>query len=79
VPDLVNTVLELLLDDEFGIWHISNQSAVSWSELAYLGADMAKLQPMILTPNGSRTRPAGQAACSGCNGQRTHHLASFAR
>ena len=48
VPDLVNTVLDLMLDDEKGIWHISNQGAVSWSEFAHLFADMAKLNPLIL-------------------------------
>jgi dTDP-4-dehydrorhamnose reductase len=34
VPDLVNVALDLLIDGADGIWHLANQGAVSWSELA---------------------------------------------
>ncbi|MES2534592.1 MAG: sugar nucleotide-binding protein [Pseudomonadota bacterium] len=34
VPDLVHAVLDLLIDDETGIWHLANHGAVSWYELA---------------------------------------------
>ncbi|WEF32692.1 family 1 glycosylhydrolase [Pseudoduganella chitinolytica] len=34
VPDLVQTCLDLLVDRERGIWHLSNGEAVSWAELA---------------------------------------------
>ena len=34
VPDLANTVLDLLLDGEEGVWHLANDAAVSWYELA---------------------------------------------
>src|SRR5450830_69835 len=34
VPDLVQTCLDLMIDRERGIWHISNGEAVSWAELA---------------------------------------------
>jgi dTDP-4-dehydrorhamnose reductase len=34
VPDLVNTTLDLLLDDENGIWNLSNKGEVSWAVLA---------------------------------------------
>ena len=43
VPDLVHATLDLLLDDETGIWHLTNQGAVSWHELAREIADRAKL------------------------------------
>jgi len=43
VPDLVHATLDLLLDDEKGIWHLTNQGAVSWHELARQVADRAKL------------------------------------
>jgi dTDP-4-dehydrorhamnose reductase len=43
VPDLVHAALDLLLDDEKGIWHLTNQGAVSWHELACQVADRAKL------------------------------------
>jgi len=34
VPDLVNVSLDLLIDRECGIWHLSNGDALSWAELA---------------------------------------------
>lgn len=41
VPDLVNTSLNLLIDEEKGIWHLSNQGSLTWadfaSEIALLG------------------------------------------
>lgn len=43
VPDLVHATLDLLLDEERGIWHLTNQGAVSWHELACEMADMARL------------------------------------
>ncbi|MBA3512669.1 family 1 glycosylhydrolase [Sphingomonas sp.] len=45
VPDLVHATLDLLIDDEKGIWHLTNQGAVSWHELAHAAADMAKVGP----------------------------------
>ncbi len=43
VPDLVHATLDLLLDQETGIWHLTNQGAVSWHELACEVADIAKV------------------------------------
>ena len=43
LPDLVHTVLDLLLDEEKGIWHLTNQGAISWHDLAAEIADRAKL------------------------------------
>ena len=34
VPDLVNVSLNLLIDKEQGIWHITNNGAVSWASFA---------------------------------------------
>ena len=34
VPDLVHTVLDLLIDEERGIWHLTNDGAISWADLA---------------------------------------------
>jgi dTDP-4-dehydrorhamnose reductase len=45
VPDLVQATLDLLLDQERGIWHLTNQGAVSWHELAREIADRAHLDP----------------------------------
>ena len=43
VPDLVQATLDLLLDDEKGIWHLTNQGAVSWHEIAREVASAAKI------------------------------------
>ena len=34
VPDLVNVSLDLMIDRERGIWHLTNGDAVSWADLA---------------------------------------------
>ena len=43
VPDLVHATLDLLLDGESGIWHLTNQGAISWHELAREAAVAARL------------------------------------
>jgi dTDP-4-dehydrorhamnose reductase len=43
VPDLVNASLDLLIDGERGIWHLANDGALSWAELARLAARRAGL------------------------------------
>ena len=54
VPDLVHATLDLLLDGETGIWHLTNQGAISWHELAKEAASMAKLDRKLVR----RVRPA---------------------
>jgi dTDP-4-dehydrorhamnose reductase len=39
VPDLVNSSLDLLIDQEHGLWHLSNPSELSWAALARLVAE----------------------------------------
>lgn len=41
VPDLVSESLDLLIDGESGIWHLANQGATSWYELAMSAASLA--------------------------------------
>ena len=43
VPDLVHASLDLLLDGETGVWHLTNQGAVSWYDLAREVAAVARL------------------------------------
>ncbi len=43
LPDLVNTALDLLIDDEKGLWHLSNEGSISWSDFAYEVADRAQV------------------------------------
>lgn len=44
VPDLVHAALDLLLDDEKGVWHLANDSAISWHDLAREAASLAGAQ-----------------------------------
>ncbi|RYZ31154.1 MAG: NAD-dependent epimerase/dehydratase family protein [Chitinophagaceae bacterium] len=39
VPDLVHTSLDLLIDEESGIWHLANQGELTWGDFAYEIAD----------------------------------------
>lgn len=43
VPDLVHASLDLLIDGECGLWHLANSSAVTWADMAHLGAKQADL------------------------------------
>jgi dTDP-4-dehydrorhamnose reductase len=45
VPDLVDRALDLLIDGASGIWHVANQGALSWLELAKTAAVAANLDP----------------------------------
>jgi dTDP-4-dehydrorhamnose reductase len=55
VPDLVHATLDLLLDEETGIWHLTNQGAVSWHDLAREAAGLVRLG----SEGVHRVRPAG--------------------
>ncbi|MBC8145182.1 MAG: sugar nucleotide-binding protein [bacterium] len=48
VPDLVEETLNLLIDDERGIWHLSNEGAVTWFELAHEAARRAGIDTALL-------------------------------
>lgn len=41
VPDLVRNTLDLLLDNDCGIWHLANTGEVTWYDLAQRAADAA--------------------------------------
>lgn len=43
VPDLANACIDLLIDAESGIWHLTNGGALSWHEFAMRGALLACL------------------------------------
>jgi dTDP-4-dehydrorhamnose reductase len=46
VPDLVHTCLDLLLDEERGVWHLTNAGEVTWAELARSAATLVGLDPL---------------------------------
>ncbi|MFB9862355.1 family 1 glycosylhydrolase [Rufibacter immobilis] len=48
VPDLVNACLDLLVDEESGIWHLTNEGEISWAGLARKTAELAGLDPKLI-------------------------------
>jgi dTDP-4-dehydrorhamnose reductase len=55
LPDLANAAIDLLLDVEKGIWHLSNAGSVRWSDFRLavedaLGIRLPGRQESVLTP-----------------------------
>ncbi len=50
VPDLVHATLDLLVDGEAGIWHLANDGAVTWADLARRAAAVAGVPDETLQP-----------------------------
>jgi dTDP-4-dehydrorhamnose reductase len=48
VPDLCNAVLDLVIDGETGIWHLTNEDACTWAEFATRLADAAGLDAGLI-------------------------------
>lgn len=55
VPDLCNAVLDLIIDGEEGIWHLTNGEAVSWAEFARRLAETLGLDGDLVMPVAGRT------------------------
>jgi dTDP-4-dehydrorhamnose reductase len=45
IPDLVHTTLDLLLDEECGVWHLSNPTPVTWNEFLAGAAQLLNIDP----------------------------------
>lgn len=43
VPDLVHACLDLLIDNESGIWHLTNSEPITWADFALRVAQQAQL------------------------------------
>jgi len=61
VPDLVNVSLDLLIDRERGVWHLTNAEALSWAELARracaaAGVDAGRLEEVSMESCGYAAR-----------------------
>jgi dTDP-4-dehydrorhamnose reductase len=70
VPDLCEAALDLLLDGESGIWHLTNGAALSWADFALRIAEACHLNTCLLKPTATREmgwkapRPASSALFS---------------
>lgn len=54
VPDLVNACLDLVVDKERGIWHLTNSQPVTWAELALKASIMAGVDSSRLEARPSK-------------------------
>jgi dTDP-4-dehydrorhamnose reductase len=72
VPDLVNHSLDLLIDEETGIWHLANQGETSWADLALRAAEIAGIDPKALRPRPARefNYPAARPMYSALSSER---------
>lgn len=50
VPDLVSACLDLLIDGERGVWHLTNRMAVSWAEFGQIAATRLGLDANLIEP-----------------------------
>jgi len=48
VPDLVRTTLDLIIDDEIGLWHLVNDGALSWYDFAVEIAQAMRLPAQLI-------------------------------
>jgi dTDP-4-dehydrorhamnose reductase len=60
VPDLVRAVLDLVIDDETGIWHLANEGALSWADFARSLGEALGLRTTLV--NGRPQAAMGWAA-----------------
>jgi dTDP-4-dehydrorhamnose reductase len=79
VPDLVNTALDLLIDEAQGIWHISNQHALSWYDWAKLVTERAGYRTDRIIPLESTDLklPARRPGFAAINSERGNLMHSF--
>jgi dTDP-4-dehydrorhamnose reductase len=76
VPDLVHASLDLLVDNEKGIWHLANKGALSWADLAHEVADAFDLDVSLIDarPQHELRMPATRPLYSALSSERGHIL-----
>ncbi len=79
VPDLVHACLDLLIDGESGIWHLSNETSLTWFEFAGRAAELAGVDRATLRgrPEESFRRAAPRPQYSVLNSKRGQLLSSL--
>lgn len=58
VPEVVNTSLDLLIDEESGIWHLANSGTLSWFDFARELCERAGYPAEMIVPTHSENRGA---------------------
>src|SRR6185312_13348543 len=79
VPDLCHAVLDLVIDGETGLWHLSNGEAVTWADFGQvlaekLGLDRRLIRPVPAAEFGWRARRPPKAPLATERGRRLPDL-----
>ncbi len=74
VPDLVNASLDLLLDGQKNIWHLSNKGSVTWADFAREIAKRAKKNTKLLKPVSTMAFKAPRPLYTVLNTEKGLHL-----
>ena len=79
VPDLVQAALNLLIDGEHGLWHLTNHGAVSWAGFAQMVAEAAGLNAGLIdaVPGAALGQVALRPRYSALQSERGLKLASL--
>ena len=79
VPELVQAALNLLIDGERGLWHLTNRDAVSWARFAQMIAEAAGLNPGLVdaVPGATLGQVALRPRYSALQSERGLRLASL--
>ena len=79
VPDLVQAALNLLIDGEHGLWHLTNHGAVSWAGFAQMVAEAAGLNTALIdaVPGATLGQVALRPRYSALQSERGLKLASL--
>jgi dTDP-4-dehydrorhamnose reductase len=72
LPDLVHASLDLLIDRASGVWHLTNQGAVSWADFVRRAAEIMSVDTsrLVALPLSSCGRTAGRARFSALASER---------
>lgn len=72
VPDLVHACLDLLIDRESGIWHLTNDGEITWADLARRAAALSQVDASALQACGNQhaTLPARRPRYSALGSRR---------
>ncbi|CAN5828167.1 dTDP-4-dehydrorhamnose reductase [soil metagenome] len=79
VPDLVNTILDIIIDGERGIWHLANAGAMTWAQLARRVAEGAGYDPgsIVSCTNASLGLAASRPHFSALSSERASLMRPF--
>lgn len=77
VPHLVDRTLDLLIDQEVGIWHLANDEALSWAEFGRRVAAACWLDPGLIVSSEGQHAAAARPANSALATRRGSALATL--